>query len=86
MEHVLEKLKQQIRRNKAKPLMISRQRVPDLFPGLSPKTLANLYSEGKGPKVYKRGKSVFYLVEDLVEYLTQDPRQNLEEGKNECES
>lgn len=68
------------------PLMVSRQKVPEIFPGLNPKTLANLHSEGKGPKVYKRGKSVFYLVDDLVKYLTQDPQQNFEEGNNECGS
>ncbi len=53
-----------------KPLMIARQRVGDYFPGLNPKTLANLNSQGLGPTPYKpQDRVVFYKTEDLEEYV-----------------
>ena len=54
------------------PAMISRQRVGDYFPGLSPKTLANEASCGRGPKQYKRGRTVFYKFEDLMKLFKAD--------------
>ena len=56
--------------NRAKPLMIARSDVGILFPGLSPKTLANQSSEGRGPKAYRVGRKIFYRVEELEAYLT----------------
>ena len=62
----------------SKPIMIARNRVPDLFPGLNPKTLANLFSEGRGPKAYRRGRKIFYRVDELEAYLMAYPVQTLE--------
>ena len=62
----------------AKPLMVARSRVGDLFPGLSPKSLANQLSEGLGPKAYRVGRKIYYRVEDLEEYLTECPITTLE--------
>lgn len=54
-----------------KPLMVARSRVQELFPGLHPKTLANLNSIGDGPPGFKRGRLVFYRVEDLENFLLE---------------
>ncbi|MDG2214487.1 MAG: helix-turn-helix domain-containing protein [Verrucomicrobiota bacterium] len=66
--------------SRAKPLMIARSKVGDLFPGLSPKSLANQLSEGLGPKAYRVGRKIYYRVEDLEAYLTQSPIQTNESG------
>jgi hypothetical protein len=59
--------------------MISRNRVPELFPGLNPKTLANMYSEGRGPRAYKVGRKIFYRVDELEGWLMAYPmRTNFE--------
>ena len=58
-----------INQNKIHPIMIARCRVEDYFPGLSPKTLANLNSKGKGPAGFKCGRKIFYRFEDLVEFF-----------------
>lgn len=57
----------------SKPIMIARNRVPELFPGLNPKTLANLFSEGRGPKAYRNGRKIFYRVDELENWLTTCP-------------
>ena len=57
----------------AKPLMVARSKVEDLFPGLNGKTLANKLSQGLGPKAYRVGRKIYYRVEDLEAYLTQSP-------------
>jgi hypothetical protein len=62
----------------SKPIMIARNRVPELFPGLNPKTLANLFSEGRGPKVYRRGRKIFYRVDELESYLMTYPVQTFD--------
>ena len=52
------------------PPIISRDHVPKLLGGvISSKTLANLDSEGKGPKRIRIGRKVAYLREDLIEFL-----------------
>lgn len=56
-----------------KPRMIARSRVQDLYPGLIPKTLANLHSLGKGPQGFKRGRLVFYRIQDIEDYLQSNP-------------
>lgn len=66
--------------NRAKPLMIARSDVGTLFPGLSPKSLANQLSEGRGPKAYRVGRKIYYRVEDLEAYLTQCPIRTVEPG------
>ncbi|MBA2848672.1 helix-turn-helix domain-containing protein [Thermosulfuriphilus ammonigenes] len=54
-----------------KPLFIAATEVSKLFPGLSPKTLANLRSQGRGPRFFKKGRRVFYRVEDLERWLAE---------------
>lgn len=56
-----------------KVLMVARSQVGKLFPGLSPKTLANMLSEGRGPACFRRGRLIFYKVADLEAWLTQSP-------------
>jgi hypothetical protein len=63
--------------NRAKPIMIARSKVGDLFPGLSPKSLANLLCEGRGPKAYRVGRKIYYKIKDLESYLTQSPIQTI---------
>jgi hypothetical protein len=55
---------------KPDPIFIARQRVGDYFPGLSPKTLANLAAQNKGPKFYKPNRIVYYALDELKEFLT----------------
>jgi hypothetical protein len=62
----------------SKPIMVARNRVPDWFPGLNPKTLANLFSEGRGPKAYRRGRKIFYRVDELEAYLMAFPVQTFD--------
>ena len=61
-----------------KPIMIARNRVAELFLGLNPKTLANLFSEGRGPKAYRRGRKIFYRVDELESYLMTYPVQTFD--------
>ena len=68
-----------IRNNTIDPIMIARCRVEDYFPGLSPKTLANLNSKGEGPKSFKYGRKVFYRFADLVDFFK--PNVAEEEGR-----
>ena len=56
-----------------KPILIARSQVERLFPGLHPKTLANLNSIGKGPRGFKRGRLVFYRVDEIERYLEVNP-------------
>ena len=60
-----------LKKHKTHPLIVSRQNVPKWFDGLHPKTLANLESQGKGPKSFKKGRLRFYLFEDLLNFITK---------------
>ncbi len=51
------------------PIMVARTRVGRWFDGLSSKTLANLASQGRGPKVYRRGRLAFYRFDELEQYV-----------------
>jgi len=64
---------------KIHPIMIARSRVGDFFPGLSPKTLANLNSKGKGPAGFKYGRKIFYRFEDLVESFKPNTAKEVEQ-------
>jgi hypothetical protein len=59
----------------SRPIMIARSRVQELFPGLHPKTLANLNSKNEGPPGFKteQGRLIFYRVEDIEKYLESNP-------------
>ena len=52
------------------PEWIARQRVDKHFDGANSKSLANLNSQGKGPKPYKKNRIVWYRYEDLLKHFT----------------
>ena len=58
-----------------RPVMVTRQELPKLFPGMTARTWANMAHEKKGPKFYRISKLTWYLVDDVLEYLTQNPIQ-----------
>jgi hypothetical protein len=61
---------------KSLPPMISRDHVEKYLGGvISPKTLANLDSEGKGPRRMRIGRKVAYFTEDLLEWLSLRAKQ-----------
>ena len=54
----------------ALPPLISRNHIEKFLGGvISAKTLANLDSEGKGPKRMRIGRKIAYLTEDLLAWL-----------------
>ncbi len=53
------------------PKFLGRREVAKMY-GLSPKWLANLASEGKGPKYRKLGKKVLYRVEDFEKWVKEN--------------
>ena len=57
---------------KGRPLYFQRQDSKRLF-GISPKTLANLASQKRGPQYFKRGKLVLYCVDTFEDWLTEFP-------------
>ena len=58
-----------------RPVMVTRQQLPKYFPGMTARTWANMAHEKKGPKYYKIGKLTWYVVDDVIEYLCQNPIQ-----------
>lgn len=59
------------------PPMLSRQSISDLMPGvISPRYLANLDSQNKGPVRYKLGRKCFYKKEDFVMWFTKNMLPN----------
>lgn len=63
------------------PPAFSRQEASKLFCGLyTSGSLANLDSQGKGPKTIKLGRKVVYIREDFIEWL--EARINEEQGKS----
>lgn len=56
---------------KARPIMCTRQELPKYFPGMSSQTWANLAHLKQGPRYYKIGKFCWYVIDEVVEYLTQ---------------
>lgn len=59
-----EKLRQEL------PHSFSRRDIPRFFGGaLHVRTLANLESQGKGPKKYTSGRKVIYLRDEFLEWL-----------------
>ena len=58
-----------------RPIMVTRQELPKLFPGMTARTWANMAHEKKGPKFYRIGKLAWYVIEDVIKYLTQNPIQ-----------
>jgi len=58
-----------------RPVMVTRQELPKLFPGMAVRTWANMAHEKTGPRFYRVGKLAWYAVDDVIEYLTQNPIQ-----------
>ena len=56
-----------------KPEYIARDRVPEFFPGVSSKTLANRASLGLDPPYFRVGRRAFYRYEDLTAWLSRHP-------------
>jgi len=46
--------------------------------GFSEGTLANLRCGRKGPKFYKRGRKVLYLITDFEQWLTECPIETMD--------
>ena len=62
--------------SKTLPPLISRDHVEKYLGGvITAKTLANLDSEGKGPKRMRIGRKVAYMTEDLLEWLSLRTKQ-----------
>jgi len=63
-----------------RPIMVTRQELPKLFPGMTARAWANLAHLKQGPKFCRRGKLTWYVVDDVIEYLTQNPVQTTNGG------
>lgn len=63
---------------KPPPLMCTRQRLPDYFPGQEPQTWANLASQGLGPRYFRKSKACWYIVSEVRDYLMETPVQTVE--------
>ncbi|RKY39752.1 MAG: helix-turn-helix domain-containing protein [Candidatus Makaraimicrobium thalassicum] len=50
---------------------LTRKQVAELF-GVSPKWLANLSSQGRGPKYFKLGRKVLYRAEDVEAWIQKN--------------
>ena len=46
--------------------------------GVPTGTLANMRSQGRGPKFYRRGRRVIYFFTDVEKWLTSKPCQTLD--------
>ena len=54
------------------PIAFARKEIDRLLPGvISPKTLANLSSQGDGPPAYHQGRTVFYNRDAFLEWLSK---------------
>ena len=56
-----------------RPIMVTRQELPKLFPGMTARTWANLAHLKQGPKFYRKSKLTWYVVDDVASYLMQNP-------------
>ena len=55
--------------NEPTPIFIAARAIGKAVVGLSPKTLANWRSYGRGPKYYLKNGSVYYKFEDLENFF-----------------
>ena len=67
--------------NEPTPIFIAARAIGKAVVGLSPKTLANWRSYGRGPKYYLKNGSVYYKLEDLENFFGKNPVETEEEGK-----
>ena len=69
--------------NEPTPIFIAARAIGKAVVGLSPKTLANWRSYGRGPKYYLKNGSVYYKFEDLENFFGENPVETDEEkGKS----
>lgn len=58
------------------PIMVAREKIGDYLGGVyTPKYMARLDAEGKGPKRLRIGRKIAYRSEDLVEWLEANARE-----------
>ena len=67
--------------NEPTPIFIAAGAIDKAVVGLSPKTLANWRSYGRGPRYYLKNGSVYYKLEDLENFFGKNPVETEEEGK-----
>ncbi len=69
----------------SKTFMVGRKKAAALF-DVAPGTLANLLSQGRGPRAYKVGRKVLYKISDLEAFFTSSPIQTLDsiEAGHDC--
>ena len=68
--------------NAASALVVGDRAIDTVVIGLSPKTLANWRSYGRGPKYYLKNGSVYYKLEDLENFFGENPVETDEEEKS----
>ena len=68
--------------NESTPIFITARAIGKAVVGLSPKTLANWRSYGRGPKYYLKNGSVYYKLEDLENFFGENPVETDEEEKS----
>jgi hypothetical protein len=66
------------------PLFITASAIGKAILGLSPKTLANWRSYGRGPKYYLKNGSVYYKFEDLEKFFGENPVEAGGEGGSDA--
>ncbi len=62
------------------PILVRATHVEKFFPGLSPKTLANLRAQGRGPRYFRRGRLVFYRPEDVKMWIEQQETKTIDQS------
>ena len=70
--------------NEPTPIFIAARAIGKAVVGLSPKTLANWRSYGRGPKYYLKNGSVYYKLEDLQTFFGENPVETEEEGGSDA--
>ncbi len=65
--------------NAPSALFVAAREIETVVIGLSPKTLANWRSYGRGPKYYLKNGSVYYRLKDLDDFFGQNPVETDEE-------
>lgn len=65
------------KRMKQKQISSTPQEISAVF-GIPAGTLANLRSQKRGPKYYKRGRRVIYFIQDIEQWLKSQPVQTID--------
>ncbi len=62
---------------KAKKMMVDRKEAARLY-SVAAGTLANMLSQGRGPRAFKVGRKILYKMQDLEEFFTAHPIQTID--------